>query len=468
MLYSRIAQKTSSRKLGFPDVGSSRHLVPSGMQTLRFYQSTQIAQPLTFLLIPDINQEYWSYGEREANRTRTEEETQRTWLYRPNTGQPVRQEGDEGDITMASLTANPDLVIVDPNAGQVWGNTEIEYDKAPSNILWHRIGPSSTTPWRKVQLDPKNTAEELEQQKREGKFTSPQLLPGRLYQVLIMRGDFDPNRSLPEGVEAAVDVLCLLKNPENRDLIGDQNGPVVGGTFYWHRITAKKDPLLMQLVVGGRAPDRDADGILSFSEVLASTPTMTELTQDKELEVTGLLPGNPHFSFIRVSDAKGNWQFLEDSFTTLQRKTTVRIQSMYIGNDGDPFANSSAEFDFEILVGSNNPPRGGTTRSVKTFNWSDDDISDGKQITLNFQHTLGPERISPDNRLVFVNIRGEEFDGIGESNEYASNEFFSRALSIPQGKGQEVVLDQERSMWAKPENDDFNFTARVFYSVEYV
>jgi|SwirhirootsSR2_FD_contig_21_30537342_length_341_multi_4_in_0_out_0_2 hypothetical protein len=41
---------------------------------------------------------------------------------------------------MATLTANPDLIIVDLNQGPT-GTTEIEYkNKRSSDVVWHRIG----------------------------------------------------------------------------------------------------------------------------------------------------------------------------------------------------------------------------------------------------------------------------------------------------------------------------------------
>ncbi len=68
-----------------------------------------------------------------------------------------------------------------------------------------------------------------------------------------------------------------------------------------------------------------------------------------------------------------------------------------------------------------------------------------------------------------MNIRGIDFDGIFEANETASNQYLGGStLWMPQGKGQEEVSDKEKWIWAKPETDDFNFTTRVTYSVEYV
>ena len=92
----------------------------------------------------------------------------------------------------------------------------------------------------------------------------------------IMRGGADPNTTLPEGLEAAVDVRSLLEQPFNLNFITDHNCGEVGGTFVWHKIVTKP-PTLKQLMVGKSAPQKQANGMKVFSEVVASTP-VSDLT----------------------------------------------------------------------------------------------------------------------------------------------------------------------------------------------
>jgi hypothetical protein len=368
---------------------------------------------------------------------------------------------------MASLSAKENPLIVDRKAGETFQITEIQYEKLELETIWWRIGPGSTTPWRRRADPVSNDPDELKKLQRAGNFTSPAIAPGRLYQVLVMRDGADPNIHLPEGVSASLDVLCLLKEPEKTKLLKDMNGPEVGGTFFWVSPTTS-EPAIMQLVIGTRPPDR-IDGRLTFKpeDILDSTKTTLELSTNAELEISTLFPGNNHVAVVRLSDPFGNWEFLEFPFATLQRKTSVRWKEIDITNDGDPMDHSDASFDFEILEASSMTPNR-KSRIVKSFHWDDGDIWDGKEITLSFSHDWGPQRINSENQFVTVNIRGEEFDGIFESNEHASNDFMGTLLHAPRGRGREVVIAALKTIWAKPKNGDFNFVIQVSYSMEYV
>jgi len=220
---------------------------------------------------------------------------------------------------MATLRANPNLILV--KRGETSGTTQISYEKRASERIWHRIGPTPTTKWELKDFSALPADQERE---AETKFSypSPEVPPGRIYQVRVMDPGADPNRTLPEGVQAAVNVRSLLEEPLNQNLITDENGPEIGGTFVWHKIYTQ-EPTFKQLIVGGIAPLKQANGMLSFQDVIGSTPVPSELTQDEELEVTGLLPGNPYFAIVLITDRLGNWQILDYPFTTLQREVTI-------------------------------------------------------------------------------------------------------------------------------------------------
>ena len=71
-------------------------------------------------------------------------------------------------------------------------------------------------------------------------------------------------------------------------------------------------------------------------------------------------------------------------------------------------------------------------------------------------------------QFVPVNVRGEEEDGIFESNEHASNFFGDALLNFPQGRGLEEVSKSAKAIWARPEgDDDFNFYVHLDYDVKY-
>jgi len=368
---------------------------------------------------------------------------------------------------MVTLTADPELILLEPNKTE--GTTDITYrDKRPSDVVWHRMGPNPTAKWGEAIDTSVLPAKEEQNAQVELTFTSPPIGAGRVYQVRIMQEGADPNKTLPEGVVAGVDVLCLRKEPEVRKFITDENGPEVGGTFVWLKIFTEV-PTFKQLFVGTAEPRTFIKGMLKFRDehFLGATPVPTALTNEQELEFSGLMPGNTHFALVLVSDHNGNWQQKLYEFVTLQREVTVRFTKMDITNDGDPFDDSNADFNFEILSSSAANPHGAKMRSEKTFSFNKD-ISTGQSIPLSLSHTMGPERVSGDNRFVLVNIRGEDIDGIFEPNERASNFVGDAVLNMPEGRGREEVSKSPKSVWARPENgSDFNFYLHFNYDVKY-
>ncbi len=251
-------------------------------------------------------------------------------------------EANGGIRIMTKLSAAPEPLVLDVEGGESSGTTTITYEKEPYQVLWHRV---NFAPWSRVSLlaPPDQGARAM----RRGSFSSPLLGPGAVYQVRLFEGHHDPNAVAPDRFLAAVDVYCLRKRPRSTTLISDINEQV-GGTFYRARAITQV-PTCMQIVIGDRPPNRDADGLLGFDKVIGSAPPFPVFASDQAAQVTPLLPGHPHFAFIRVIDGFGNWQFLERQFTTLRRKTTARTAEVVIQNDGDPFATSDAQFEFDII-----------------------------------------------------------------------------------------------------------------------
>ena len=54
---------------------------------------------------------------------------------------------------MATLTADPDLITVDLNKGDTTGTTQIFYNKRSTDVVWERIGPSTTAKWDKERVE---------------------------------------------------------------------------------------------------------------------------------------------------------------------------------------------------------------------------------------------------------------------------------------------------------------------------
>lgn len=372
-----------------------------------------------------------------------------------------------------SLTAAPNPVLVD--LGQNGQSTQITFEKNPSEEIWFRI----SSLWRR-QPDPSaTTPEALVALRSRGTFTSPQIRPGSIYRVGIFPAGWNPN---DPGVEsrmslAAIDVFSLLKKPIDTDLLLPDSNEDIGGTYYWAYLRTKV-PTFMHMTISRRPPTPNADGMLTYdptNEIVGTALAAPTLTQDGEMEVTSILPGNFYWVTVRVSDAKGNWQFWKKGnqlepfkpFITLQRRTTVQIKELIVGNDGDPNDTGAAAFNFDIMEGPNSLPLKGWT-AVKTFRYENHNISDGMHYNLpNFVKVLGPAPVSPDKRFVSVSLRGIEFDGWFESNEAASNEFIGETLQMPDGRGNESVVNREYYIYTKYFTDDFNFHVKVIYSVEY-
>ena len=153
---------------------------------------------------------------------------------------------------MVTLVADPNPILVDPNKTE--GTTDVTYrNKRSSDVVWHRMGPNPTAKWGHALDLSVLPAEEEQNAQIEFTFTSPPVGTGRVYQVRIMQEGADPNKTLPEGVVAGVDVLCLRKEPEVREFITDENGPEVGGTFVWLKIFTEV-PTYKQLFVGALRP----------------------------------------------------------------------------------------------------------------------------------------------------------------------------------------------------------------------
>ena len=139
-------------------------------------------------------------------------------------------------MSVASLVAKIDPVVIDIEAGQTTGVTNIEYVKEPAYVIWHKWKPGD---WVKKSIsvtDPSDPAN------KHGTFNSPPLAPGDIYDASIWEKGVDPNdlpdADIPPEPFATVTVFALKKRPSDRDFMSDQNTRE-GGTYREHDFSPK-------------------------------------------------------------------------------------------------------------------------------------------------------------------------------------------------------------------------------------
>ena len=180
-------------------------------------------------------------------------------------------------------------------------------------------------------------------------------------------------------------------------------------------------------------------------------------------------PGNHYFFTVIVVDHFGNWDYKVMEFDTLKRVVTIDFPEVIVNNDGDESHSGQAEFWFYIYEGPD---------VVKTFNRPTgvvDDLDEaGRPYPLAnpdgspFHHVIGPQKAVKGQDHVAVHIHGRECDEWPEEDEIARMPFES-SLSIPHGRFAEVVNNRVLFFRCSTGGiNDFNFSAKVVFSVNYV
>lgn len=359
-----------------------------------------------------------------------------------------------------TLTATPDVVIVDIEAGQTAGTTQIEYSKEQEQRIWHRWKSGA---WQKVSLQvtaPDDPA------LRHGYFASPALQPGWVYEVQVWAREVDPNRipqvDQPPRALASLMVFALRKRPERRNFLSDENQSA-GGTYREHQVVTTT-PVYAYMAVSNDPPIDTGGGHFIFGK--PSGITWAPMAQSFFLTITDLLPGTHYYELTRLSDDYGNWEFVQREFTTLKRRIRFEPTDLYINDDSDDLSNGEGSFWFSLETGSISAPSGWSTRG--TLSYSNGNLETGKSVTPapSGDITFGPEVVSASSRDLRVSVKGQEKDTPGYLLAEDDHATGTKDLWQPSGTVDEDVIQRVDSVRGEG-SDDLAFTLSFKYWVEY-
>ncbi|MCK1546926.1 hypothetical protein IVB12_34640 [Bradyrhizobium sp. 179] len=359
---------------------------------------------------------------------------------------------------MTALSALPDVVVVDVDAGQTSGDTTISYKKDPEDDLWELVPGRS---WSRVNPHVRTGLGDIAD--KEGSW-SITLVPGQSYELGVFERGHGP-LSIDPIRRATLLVFCLVKKPRERGLITDENRGF-GGTWYFHQIHTRVPTSVVSFAVSRTPPVIDADGIPHpvSPEGDPSAPFIQGM-MDHKADLLPLFPGNRYFFSAVVVDSRGDWEVRQDQFTTLRRVLNVEFPTLHIFNDGDPFDHGEASFTFRVFSGPVNQPT-----VIKDFDRATQDIDDwgetDRPYAMSFAHFGTPLAVADENEMsVSVASWGVEHDGFLEEDEAASN--WGTRLPLPVGRNENVV-QTTFLMDCPTSNGDFHYGVNVRWSVSYV
>lgn len=359
-------------------------------------------------------------------------------------------------MTDVNATTNP--IVVDQAAGETNGSTTIKYEKEKSEELWERMPGSS---WS----GPINLFARVQTADADTKGNFPEnLKPGQTYEVGIFAGGHGPVTTDPIR-KFYLKVFCVWKEPEDRHLITDENRDF-GGTWYWHHVHTKIPTDIMSIGVSRIKPTIDSNGIPHLQSPDGAPTAPLVVTNDHQVEINPLLPGNPYFFVVVVTDAFGNWEVKQEEFTTFRRKLTVQFPTVHIFNDGDPSSYGEGEFWFRVYFGG---PR--NQNVIEDFHLPTQDIDDwgktDRPYPVGFAHVGSLAVVNPGQEAVWVSSWGVEHDGIFEPDERARSR--DKTLGLPAGRNVEEVSNASVTLdCVTTSNDDFHYGVDVRWSVSYM
>ncbi|HEY0078682.1 MAG TPA: hypothetical protein VGB73_08550 [Pyrinomonadaceae bacterium] len=355
---------------------------------------------------------------------------------------------------MASLKAEPDIIVVDEDDGETYGNAEIKYQKEPYQELWERTPGSG---WEQINVHVRTKVGDEADTAGRYEIT---LKPGEVYEVGIYDDDYGPLKGNPHP-RANLKVYCLWKKPKVRSLITDRNQDT-GGTWHWHQVGTNVPTNIVAIGVSQKPPTLDSNGIPRLIDVEGGPAALLGLTTNHSVEILPLSPGNHYFFVAVVSDVFGNWDVLEVEFVTLRRKLTIEFATLHIYNDGDGSSVGEGEFWFGVYEGE---------QIVKEFYLPTHDIDDWSEsdrpYPVGFAHIGVPTVVQTGQAGVRVDSHGIEHDGLFENNEAAG--FLPVFVPIPSGRYVETVTNEVFRMDCPiaTVDDDFHYGVDVRWSVEY-
>lgn len=353
---------------------------------------------------------------------------------------------------MALLEATPATVIVDEEAGEQGGTTEVHYEKERDHLIWERKDWGDWVEHAVLAARPTDTAH------RRGSFESLELAPGSVYETIVLEAGRDANEDdADRRPEARLTVGALRKRPEERPLIRDHSDNE-GGTWCANKVVTEM-PVVAVLQVSSEAPKVGEHNFLSFDSV--GGEAWSEEATTHNIEIRGLLPGNSYHELLRVSDKYGNWEFRQRQFTALRRTLTAELVDIRVHDDGDDgLFGGTGEGAFFLAL------QAGTERRL--IQYDNSDFDDQTTLHVGRSVTLGPERVSPEGRDARLEAWGIEsnegaFPFVGDDySNYATLE-----LHLPQGRNHEVTHTAGPVGIRSTPDDDFTFTAYVNWAVDY-
>jgi hypothetical protein len=361
------------------------------------------------------------------------------------------------EFIMAKLTAAPDIIIVDVDAGETSGSTSITYDKDSDDELWE-----STAGGVQSSIDVRTRVGTATSAEFTGTYKID-LKPGSSYLVGVFQAGHGPLTTDPIRL-ASLNVFCLLKRPTDRALITDENRSF-GGTWYFHQIHTTVPTSVVSIAVSRFPPKIDSLGIPHPVKPDGEPTSPLVVSNDHKVQIKPILPGNTYFFSAVVMDAKGNWDIRQESFTSLRRAFTVLFPMIHIFNDGDPFSHGEGEFWFRVYFGPQNMPK-----VIEDFHQSTMDIDDWSETSrpynMSFVHTGAPLAVKETEVNVSVSAWGLEHDGVFESDEAC----WSKDVVLPFPAGMFIENSSGSFTMDCPSvtDDDFHYGTDVVWSVHYV
>ncbi len=369
---------------------------------------------------------------------------------------------------MTSVTAASNPIVVDKSIANS-GTTTITYEKDDREEMWERVAGGA---WIQVTNTILFTRVATAVAAEKGAFSlgasplPPPLKPGMTYEVGVFTEMHGPLTTDPIR-KAYVKVFSVWKKPEVRKLITDQNRDT-GGTWHSHQIHTSVPTDLAIIGASRKPPTIDSDGIphLVSPDGQPTAPLPLPTGIDHKVEINPLLPGHPYFFTAVVTDAFGNWEVVQETFTTKRRQLTVQFPTIHIYNDGDPHSVGEGEFWFRVYTGARNMPH-----VIQDFHLGTQDIDDWNETdrpyAVGFAHIGTPQVIDEADARVGVSSWATEHDGILESDEGAQGD---SDLFLPVGQGQEAVSNKTFLMDCPVStvDDDFHYGVDVTWSVAYL
>ena len=357
---------------------------------------------------------------------------------------------------MPTLTATPDLIVVDKALGLSSGSTMIGYTKfGRSQELWERTGSSS---WTQINVYLRtghgNEAD-------DAGFYPVMLKPGQVYEVGVFEADHGPTTTDPIKAISEL-VFCVWKAPTGAKLITDQNRDT-GGTWHFHQIHTGIPTSIVTMGVSQQTPTKDSNGIPHLMKTEGASTTPVQLANDHRHEITPLIPGHHYFFVVLVVDTLGNWDFVVEEFDTKLRTVSIEFTELVIYDDGDDLNTGEGEFWMDIyeakklLVSYHQP-------TMTIDDWS----LTGRPYAISYgPSVIGPKAVTDGQEWIGIFSHAVEHDGWFEVDDKAATILGPRNLPIPTGRLKEVVTNGAFVVDCPPTSGSLHYSVKTEYSINY-